>query len=53
MRYFRVVERNLTGTVRHEGYRTRREAEAAAAERANRLDDNSLTEVGIEVARAR
>ncbi len=53
MRYYRVVERNIAGTIRHEGYRTRREAEVAAAERANLLDDNSLTEIGVEVSRAR
>jgi uncharacterized protein YegP (UPF0339 family) len=53
MRYFRVVERNTETVIRHEGYRTRREAEGRAAERANLLSDNSPIEIGVEISRAR
>ncbi|GAA0493959.1 hypothetical protein Ade02nite_20890 [Paractinoplanes deccanensis] len=49
MTRFQVVEKTLTGIIRHEPtYATRREAEEAAAEMANRLTDNDPTEIYAE-----
>jgi hypothetical protein len=44
---YTVVERSTAGTTRHESYRSRRDAEARAAERANDLSDNSPTEIFV------
>lgn len=43
---WQIVEKSLTDVIRHgQLYDTQREAERAAAEMANRLADNDLTEI--------
>ncbi|GGN39071.1 hypothetical protein FHR83_006803 [Actinoplanes campanulatus] len=47
---WQVVGTGLDGVTRHGTYPTQREAEDAAAELANLLDDNDLTEYYAEPA---